>query len=765
MVNTSKILTVSYGTFSCTLEGFDESFDTMKAIAEYFRDLAADDRYFGAEPPSPDAEMLARIAEREIARRVEAHSDQGKIILRADPDTVLPVAAKIATAPVAMPKTAAQPVNVAPKTIAPTPVVETVPEAAPEITQEPEIANTTDIEDIAGLSTLIADSQISSEANDVIGDVIGDVVENVTETASAPVALADTSEFEAEAELEVAPIAAPIPTAQTPTIQTPSPQADPESVAAKLQRIRSVVSQSATTPAVSFDEDEHAEDLSDRFLSNAKDDIEAALDYDDTVENTAEIIAKEATDTVVETVVENTDLGMAQAIDQGVDTADESISALLDSLSDDVETIAAPKAPVSTPDTSVAALDICTPAADEYEETDIDFDDLAAIINDGADTGSISVSTSTRGTETSIEDILNGVDDTVESAVEKTAEKASDDTAPTTGALRTRVIKMKRSDFEAAVADGHFEEDLDVADAPKAQAPTTSLSDDQEAELLRELAEVEAELIGNDTLGDNLDSDHDTDQNSGENLFNSDNEGGHAPHTRVTTLQKTESEQNINRLLAETNTQLDEETGKGRRNAIAHLRAAVAATNAERGAGGELAKDDREVDAYRDDLASVVRPRRPQSDVANERTSRPNAMQAAPLKLVAEQRIDLNAEQTPVRPRRVQVTQEQLAQVAETAAEAESFADFADSMGAEKLPELLEAAASYMAFVEGHDQFSRPQLMTKVRQVEQDDFSREDGLRSFGQLLRDGKIKKLKGGRFQATETISYRPDARYAGE
>jgi hypothetical protein len=197
------------------------------------------------------------------------------------------------------------------------------------------------------------------------------------------------------------------------------------------------------------------------------------------------------------------------------------------------------------------------------------------------------------------------------------------------------------------------------------------------------------------------------------------------------------------------------------RETYSQLRAAVAAAKAERSAGGDV-DDDEDDDIYREDLASVVRPRRPVAP-AGQRPQRPETMtRPAPLKLVAEQRIDLEEESSrrgPVRSRRVSASEEARGDSSNT-----GFAKYAAEMGATDLPDLLEAAASYLSFVEGVDQFSRPQLMRKLRQLENHDFNREDGLRSFGQLLRQGKIEKTGAGRFTASGDIGFRPDAREAG-
>jgi hypothetical protein len=95
-----------------------------------------------------------------------------------------------------------------------------------------------------------------------------------------------------------------------------------------------------------------------------------------------------------------------------------------------------------------------------------------------------------------------------------------------------------------------------------------------------------------------------------------------------------------------------------------------------------------------------------------------------------------------------------------------AFVAFAESVGARNLPDLLEAAAAYTAFVERQPSFSRPQIMRRAAAIETDEeFTREAGLRSFGQLLRQGKIRKLQRGQFTVSENTRFRPEARIAGE
>ncbi|MGY6411021.1 MAG: hypothetical protein ACXIUV_08365 [Alkalilacustris sp.] len=77
------------------------------------------------------------------------------------------------------------------------------------------------------------------------------------------------------------------------------------------------------------------------------------------------------------------------------------------------------------------------------------------------------------------------------------------------------------------------------------------------------------------------------------------------------------------------------------------------------------------------------------------------------------------------------------------------FRSFADAVGAEDLPDVIAAAAAYVATVEGMPAFSRRQVMHHAASVGFDDrLRREDGLRAFGGLLRQGRIVRSGRGRF-----------------
>lgn len=702
MVSTSKILTVSYGTFSCTLEGFDDSFDTMKAIAEYFRDLAADDRYFGAEPPTPDAEMLARIAEREISRRVEARDDEGRIHLRA--------------AQAEQAEAAAQPAPQLTSQTPSAPAVEPTPAPAPA--------------PAAAMETPAPVAPVAPAPEPF--------------TAAQP-----TPEYEAE------------PVASTPRDMDRAAPAEAESVADKLRRIRAVASPQSVAFAETYNEDEHAQD----FMQSAAPEAEAEA----------------APESVAPAPAPVEEISEAFAEETAEETADDAAEDLAD------------ETPVDVTEDVLAALtaeDSADKAAELYDDEDEDEDalytsgaeaedTLAQLMADAASQDDITAAEDSAAEDStdadSAEDASVELGDSLASLLAD--DKAEDDDAETLEDVSpVRVVKVKRSEFDSVFEDAE-EVATDETAEDNAEDSAEALDPDAEAELLRELAAVEAEFNGHDESADALAMD-DLDGDLEDDLDDEDTaEAARAAAEDETAEDEAEddsaevSENDIaaprpsrlaaqadtaetDRMFREADTQLDDSEGSKRRSAIQHLRAAVAATKAEKKAGIDITP---RTDAapYHMDLEQAVRPRRPRAD-GEARTDRPEVSRPAPLRLVAEQRVDTPSE--PVRPRRV--SQAEL--VSDTLdgpvpSTDGGFADYAEKVGADNLTELLEAAAAYISDVEGREQFSRPMLMHKLREVDDSGFSREDGLRSFGQLLRQGKLQKVKGGRFTVTDVTDFR--------
>lgn len=769
MVTNNKVLTVSYGTFSCTLEGFDDSFDTMKAIAEYFRDLAGDDRYFGAEPPTPDAEMLARIAEREIERRVSARVDHGAIVLRATP-TAAPVSEPTITEPVAEPV------------------------AEPEAASDPVSETPTAQQDTPELSD----------------DPINAAEAEASDNADAQIPVTDE------------------PAISAPEIETSDDRAD-----TAPQQAEAELAETQTAPETDASEDIAAEITSDIDVAT---DLQAGAEQTDVTPNgdaqvEAELIEEVVEDTApAEQVVPTADMLVLESSDKV--PAETPVAESDEPRSDPAVN---GQAAVSDQEFSYSSWDEDDDSSPEYEENSIaaKLERIRAVVarvesqpdpedfsedehaQDVAETDDFGPITLDRIDAALTEDVApatpkihnhseNGdaaLADAQESEPASQQQAPQEDTAPA-APLRARVVRMKKADFEDAVASGLLEaepvgedegedeigDEFGEDDSFVAPADTgTSLTPEDEADLLAELAQVEAELKQSDIRQAAKTSTDDdatffVEAEAPAEVFEDQPQAEDPFKAEESAAQLTQPEPDLSRLMAKADSEMEEPEGNRRRRAIAHLRAAVAATKADKEAGHAPVPHD-DTTAYRDDLASVVRA------VPGGKTTPRDAKDRAaapPLKLVAEQRIDSEPTQSqtqdkpapqksaprrdPVRPRRVSSDRMDRDEIARTTAPISSsaavqggFMDYATNVGATHLPEVLEAAAAYVTFVEGHERFSRPMLMRMARDVNEAEYTREAGLRSFGQLLRDKKIEKINGGRFTATVAINYKPQDRAA--
>lgn len=686
MVSASRILTVSYGTFSCTLEGFDEPFSTMKSIAEYFRDLAADDRYFGAEPPTPDAEMLHRIAEREIQRRVEARVSDHGVVLRP---------AEAEDRPEPQP---ARPALTASPAVAPAPAV-AVPVEAPEAVAEP-------------------------AAEPVVANAPAPVVAPVAEAAPQvqPPAPADYVEDEDDtAFFDEAPI---------------------EAAFAGVLEDSLVVDEA---PAMDLDAllDQPIEDAEEAALETDED--FAGEGFDDENEEDLAVRAEEDEDTVEETF-EAEEIDELASLDGAAPNDDAAIAAVLGSLG-------------HAPATEEAAPEPVAEAEIEDEDED-DFDELDALFE---------------AAEDELDDTEEAFDDEDDNVF------ADEEAAP--------VIRVRRAEIEAeadripAAADDSFDPDADF------EVPGEStLSPEDEAALVAELAEVER-----DARAELAQAETDTAVPA---------DARRQPlRTAFDDADMSETDVAIDRILEKTNSQLESGEASRRRSAIQHLKAAVQATRADRDAGSAPVAEDDDEEPYRKDLAQVVRPRRATVEDGSE--PEPHR-RLAPLVLVSEQRIDKPADAgaaAPVQPRRVRgskraaaapelrvVSERARPAAAPAAAEpsqpaaarayvtggsdiavaramaevdpdeeakiaplADGFVAFLAHQDAKGHDEIVEAAVAYVTQEVGRPHVSRPQLIGLV-QTAIEDMSRENALRAFGNLLRDGRVQKVKRGVFVLTE-------------
>lgn len=180
----------------------------------------------------------------------------------------------------------------------------------------------------------------------------------------------------------------------------------------------------------------------------------------------------------------------------------------------------------------------------------------------------------------------------------------------------------------------------------------------------------------------------------------------------------------LSRIFEETDSHLGAPAASRRRNAIQHLRAALAATRAQT-RRGSLPRRARDEASQGNVPRAIPRQRGTPPHMAGRRS--------APLHLGTGQRVDTPQDAPP-----------------------EDFTAFVAWANPAGLPALIEAAAAYLVDCAGQARFSRPLLMEKLDLIGVAD-TREDMLRAFETLLQAGKLRRCSDGRYAITDSTGFR--------
>jgi hypothetical protein len=739
MASDSKILTVSYGTFSCTLEGFDDPFNTMKAIAEYFRDLSAEDRYFGAVPPQPDPAMLHRVADREVSRLVGSKARDAGLVLR--PSDLAATEGRVT----GRPRTARAPVD-----------EPAAPQSAPSA--EPALQDAMPTGVVAKLARI-------REA----------VSQPVEETRSAPELPEDLLNAFRE---EVEDLA---PAAELPVAGAEAFTADAAS------RIGALLLDPEAAPGAAGSDENIFADLS--LPEPAGEDIP---------EVSAE--AEDAAPFMVADEIEPDALAGAEAVAEIV-TSEGDPSATLAPVLLMPEMLAPGPSPESSTDEVAvddAVADLRVPAAasgslqDEAALLDADQDDVAV-----ADGLAVDVALQ----EAELEDAA---------ALEVAAEDAVEASEPLTAASEDEIAADTLAQTEETLSAA-TDADADETDADETEAPLPTTRNGAKTR------RVSSRVVRIHAEEDDAD---DTKARPGKvaTRMISLDEAENLSRLMQQAEDVMADEENRRRIdslahlkAAVAATEADRAAGEEMRSPDAPD------ADAYREDLSQVVQPDPEP------AAPEVRPRRKTVSVRPQEprpgTIRPGMISPPPLVLVSEQRIDRivpvpeapaakapaplpggpsqpgiegqpmvalrtgrltgaigigAAAASPVmQTERIVLNRATPAPAVEAededgideqlspAVEA-GLASFADSVGVKSMVEMLEAAAAYATIVERREQFTRPQLMRRLMaSAGGKPVSREDGLRSFGTLLRTGRIEKVGRGHYVLAEQSPYLAEAR----